>query len=499
MSTDVLELDDLEVRRDLARQNEIKRRLLDMSRDFGIKFYRPFPKQDAFHRAGKNRLRMMRSGNRFGKSTLGCAEDCAWLMGERVWYPEGDFARREGIPQRPAKGLVITTDWDKVDEIWTGTEGEGGKIWRMLPKGFVKRTKRNHAGVIDTVECENGSTLRFDTVKSFLQNKQSAESSDWDFIHIDEPCPELMWKAASRGLMDRNGKAWFTLTPLSEFWINDLFFPQNPKDKRESVWAEMGNTRDNPHLPPEAIAEYEASLSTDERECRIKGIPLELSGLVYKEFNRDTHILKTLPAGWEAWDQPPLDHTIYAAIDPHPKTPHAVLFVAVGPHEVPIVYDEIFMQMTAHDLAQAVIHKLNGRNFVPVKCDPIAWISDPISGASMEREFHRAGLVVHKASKAREFGTLHMRSIFKAPRGIRFVPTVTYTLWELMRYCYDPNNNKFSDKDDHMMENMYRLFINNPCYTPFEASAPVAPIALDDVVIDPTKDDVVSAANLFDW
>jgi len=33
-----------------------------------------------------------------------------------------------------------------------------------------------------------------------------SESSDFDFVHVDEPCPEPMYKAAARGLIDRNGK-----------------------------------------------------------------------------------------------------------------------------------------------------------------------------------------------------------------------------------------------------------------------------------------------------
>lgn len=464
----------------LRRQLALRRRQLELAKDFGLLFYKPFPKQAAFHAAGDYRLRMMRSGNRFGKSTLGCAEDCGWLLGERMWLPESDPVRRLGIPQHPVKGLVITTDWDKVNEVWTSQEGQGvatGKLWRMLPRGSVRRARRNHSGAVDRVELERGSILSFDTVESFKKNPQGTESGDYDFIHIDEPCPEQMWKAASRGLMDRNGKAWFTLTPLSEFWINDLFFPQNPADRRASIWALVGNTRDNPYLTEAAIAEYEAGLSEDERTCRLEGIPLELSGLVYKEFQRETHVLETLPSGWKSWDNPPLDHTIYAAIDPHPRTPHAVMFIAVGPLGLPIVYDEIFLNMTSRDLAKAVLKKLEGRNYAPVKCDPIAWIEDPVTGASMQREFLAAGLAVHKASKAKEHGILHMRSVLKDPRGVRFVPTLYRTLWEISRYCYDKEN-KPVDKDDHMMENMYRLFINNPEFQDFTSSASINPIEL---------------------
>ena len=480
---------DTDTREVILEQIRIKERILELSKQVGIRFYNPFPKQVAFHAAADYKYRMMRSGNRFGKSTMGCAEDCAWLMGERVWIPQGNRLRKLGIPPHAVKGLVITTDWDKVDEVWTGTQGEGGKIWRMLPKGFVIKTKRNHSGCIETIECKNGSILRFDTVQSFLKNPQGAESSDWDFIHVDEPCSQEQWKAASRGLMDRNGKAWFTLTPLSEFWINDMFFPDELTNQRASIWAEVGNTRDNPYLTEEAIAEYEASLTEEERQCRLNGIPLELSGLIYKEFSREQHVLKELPIGWTAWNKPPRDWTRYVAIDPHPRTPHAVLFMAVDPFDNIYIYDEIFLNMSHRDLAAAVLMKLRHTSHAPVKCDPIAFIADPVTGASMESEFRKAGLIVHKASKAKEFGILHARGQWARKNYIRVAPTCTYFIWEISRYCFDPKNNKPVDRDDHMMENMYRLLINTPRYAEEEPSESVESIVLDDVTINPAEDD----------
>jgi hypothetical protein len=483
IESEVEVVDELQTALLLREMVQLQERQIELAREFGLCFYRPFEKQAKFHSAGWAKFRMMRSGNRFGKSTMGCAEDCAWLLGFRPWIPEGDPTRTIGIPSHGVKGLVITQDWDKVDEIWTSPET--GKLFKLLPRAAIKSKSKNHSGATDEVIVDyNGriSVIRFDTVESFKKNPGGAESSDWDFIHIDEPCPELMWKAVSRGLMDRDGKAWFTLTPLSEIWINDFFFPQKPEDKRPSVWSEIGNTRDNPYLTEAAIREYELSLTPEERECRLAGIPLELSGLVYKEFSYATHVLTTLPSDWPSWDRPPSSWSHYAAIDPHPRTPHAVLFIAVGPHGTPIIYDEIFLNMVSTDLAKAVLAKLEGRNYTPVKCDPMAWIEDPITGASLQRSFAEAGLVVHKASKAKEFGILNMRSVFKDPLGVRLVPTVYRTLWELSRYCYDKEN-KPVDRDDHMMECMYRIFINPPVFAPLESSAsiPDSPISHESI------------------
>lgn len=422
---------------------------------------------------------MFRAGNRTGKSTCAAAEDCAWLLGERPWYPKDDPARRSGIPQRPVKGLVITTDWDKVSEIWTGQEGQGGKIWKYLPKGFVKKVKRNHSGAIELIECENQSVLRFDTVESFKKNPQGSESSDWDFVNPDEPLPELMWKAVSRGLVDRGGKGWFTLTPLTEMWINDFFFPREGKP-RDTVWAVAATTRDNPYLSEADIKEFEAGLTDDEKQCRIEGLPLEMSGLVYKTFQPQKHVLAEVPKGWKDYFTPPLDYIVYVNIDPHPQTNHAALFTFVAPTGQKFISREIWTPVRdiatfSGQIQQFIAGYTRGR----VECDPIAWVDHPVTHRNMAMEFMATGLAVTKASKAKDFGVLRMNQEFSKPDNIYVNPFLPRFLFEINRYVFDKEN-KPIDKDDHMMECMYRTFINPPIwFDPSQVSYPIPDLVID--------------------
>ena len=454
-------VDLLLLRREQLRLAEQRHRMI---RNDGLPFYKPHPKQDSFHRAGgRYRRRMVRSGNRFGKSYMGCAEDCAWIRRERVWYSPQDPARVAGIPQHPIKLLTITTDWDKVDEIFTSQRGEGGKVWKFLPKdGFVKSTKRNHSGAIDTIECSNGSLWRFDTVKSWMANPQGSESSDWDAIHVDEPCPEKMFTAAARGLMDRQGSAWFTLTPIREFWINDYFFPSDTGGTaRDNVWSITGSTYDNTTLAPEAIKEFEETLSADEVQCRIHGIPLHLAGLIYKQFNWDLHVLSEPPKGWKSFWEPPLDWPIYYAIDPHPQTPHAVLFCTVTPHGQRIYFHDIFLHTSVEQLSQEILAMFKDRYIVWGKIDPLAYINDPITETNMAEEFAKYGIFPDKATKALAHGILRVQGELKKNQ-ILFCPTARRTLWEIQRYVWDEKENKPLDRDDHMMECLYRIELAEP-------------------------------------
>lgn len=446
----------------------LRRKRIQLIKQYGLAYYNPHGGQQSFHEAGlRFKRRMVQSGNRWGKSTAGCAEDVSWLLNERPWYPETSPYRRGGLPQHPVKLLTITTDWDKVDEIWTGQKGEGGKVWKFLPKDAVKSHSRNHSGAIDTIELKNGGLWRFDTVKSYMANPQGSESSDWDAIHVDEPCPEGMWKATSRGLMDRGGSAWFTLTPLREFWINDYFFPT--EGTRSDVWVLRGDTHDNTYLTADSIAAYEADLTPEERQCRIKGIPLHLSGLIYKDFKWDTHVLKDLPLGWELW-MPPMFWPIYVYIDPHPQTPHAVLFATVTPQGRRVYFHDIFDHCSIKDLAKQILSFLKGRQIVWCKMDPLGFINDPITETNMASELSDYGVHAEKATKALAQGILNVQGNLKERQAdgqpaLYFSPTCRRTLWEIQRYCWDEKDNKPInkpiDKDDHMMENLYRAELSD--------------------------------------
>jgi hypothetical protein len=482
----------LERKRSLLAQREI------LKQTYGLCFYHPHVHQDSFHRAGAFKHRLWESGNRGGKSTGGVAEDCGFLIGERPWYPQIDPARKLGIPDHPVKGLVITTDWDKVDEIFTSQRGTEGKLWSMLPRGIVRSTRRNHSGAIELVECTTGSTLRFSTVKSWMTNPQGEESADYDFIHIDEPCPEGQYKANARGLIDRNGKDWFTLTPLTEPWIHDFFYPDRRSKEVLSIqglrWANRTTTYDNPYLSKESIKDYEDTLSEDEKQCRMLGVPLELAGLVFKEFSWETHVLQAVPQGWSGYNDPPLSYTIYFAIDPHPQTPHHVLFLAVAPTGEYFLYDELYVHCTIEELSEKINARMSAKvkdsngtsRMVPRFCirqiaDPSIFLTFPVLNAksgkhlTMADEFAEHGIYLSKGSKARDHAILETQRVLRSSTlngaaQINVNPGLTETLFEFGHWCWDTRANKPRDERDHAMENLGRLLLEEPRWMSPDAS-----------------------------
>lgn len=474
----------------LMRQElELLRAKVALQKNFGLLYYKPHKKQVMFHAAAHFRFRLGRCGNRFGKSDMGVSEDLAFALGERPWIPEGDPMRYHGIPKHSTKGLVVVADDDKVDEIFTGDGKKGhiGKIWKKIPRDMVIGTpKRSSSGTITSLRVKSlygESVIDFDTRAAYKNNPMGAESSDYDWAHIDEPIEEGHWKAILRGLTDRKGKAWFTCTLIEQPWINDMFFNKDidmqrqemfsysdPRTGRPIMWVMTGSIYDNPYLPQEEIDDFVNSLTEEERACRISGLPMYLSGLVYKEFSRDIHVMKELPPGWEAWHLPPLDYTIHYSIDPHPRTPNAVLFAAVSPQGKAYIYDEIWTSdNTAKYLATHIKAKTVGRKVWTRIMDPSAFILDKRFNTRFADDLLKEGLPgIEPAPKDLQRGVCAVQQALKTPGFINVSPLCKTFLWEINRYAWADKNgvpvNKPVDKNDHMMENFYRLVVSGLNY-----------------------------------
>lgn len=472
------------------RELTLTKREIELRRENALTFYEPHPKQSIFHDSAIFHRRYARTGNRFGKSEMGAAEDIAFALGYRPWIEEGNPLRTLGIPSHPTKGLIITTDWDKSTSVFTSEEQgvNKGKLFKYLPaKAYLGHT-RNHSGAIDCIRVRHisggTSLIRLDTVKSFKQNPLGQESDSWDWIHIDEPIPEPMWKANARGLVDRRGKAWFTCTPLTEPWIDAKFSPDTDDLSHDfdegfssgNYWMMTGSMDDNPHNSPQAIADFMAELTEEERECRRTGIPSAYSGIVYKEFSFDEHVSREAPVGWTNWATPPPNFTRRFAIDYHPRKPHHVLFIATSPVGRQYVYAEVFLSCLMSELVLEIKTVLQGEPTVPGLIDPLADTPNRVTDITPLEEVLRLGLPVLPATKDPFNGILAVKALLKekdrAGRRMLVVnPGCRRFLYEISRgFIWDGDTNKPVKKDDDAMENFYRLCLQGLSYIEHETS-----------------------------
>ena len=101
---------------------------------------------------------------------------------------------------------------------------------------------------------------------------------------------------------------------------------QNAEDRVKSKCPSCGKIVG--FIPKAGIDEYLKTLDPEEREAREKGIWKHLSGLVYKELDREVHLYEDFPIP-KRWMK-------IEAIDPHDARATCWLFGAVSPEEIEI-------------------------------------------------------------------------------------------------------------------------------------------------------------------
>lgn len=119
----------------------------------------------------------------------------------------------------------------------------------------------------------------------------------FDFIVLDEVAHYRNfwenWQEVIRPtLTDRKGEALFISTPKGFNHFYDLYNLQNKDSDFKSFHF---TTYDNPHIPSEEVDKAKLELTEDRFAQEYLADFRKTEGLVYKEFNRDRHVVVDLP------------------------------------------------------------------------------------------------------------------------------------------------------------------------------------------------------------
>lgn len=138
-----------------------------------------------------------------------------------------------------------------------------------------------------------------------------------------------MWIAVRRGLLDRGGRAWFTLTPLNCPWIyNELY------RKADGLATSIHTITlpDNPYISDKEKQAFINSLHPDEIEARVYGKFSHLLGSIFPEFRRDVHVVQP--------HSPPEGCPIFMVMDPHDRRPSYIMWAYVDARDRIVIFDE---------------------------------------------------------------------------------------------------------------------------------------------------------------
>lgn len=351
--------------------------------------------------------------------------------------------------------------------------------------------------------------FQFDLM-TYDQDVKEFESVDLGWFWCDEPPPELIYKALISRLR-RGGIGFITATPLmGSAWMYDSIFT-NPKAGQRAVVEAMIEDNCKEHgvrgiLNHSDILRMISEYTTEDRQARIFGKFQHLIGLVLKGFKPEIHVIKPFQLNEK-------DFSTIQLYDQHPRNPEAVMWVATRKDGVKFVVNEIYQKFESIAEFAARVKKIDAEyRIVERFADPSTW-ADIQPTKTMEQGLWRTvgqqladdhNLIYQPASKQRTHGIALIQDAldfqvtevngakqFTKPPMIYFFDTCKRTIWEAQHWQYnewsgksqekkDPSE-KPQDKDDHMMENLGRAFLNDTGFVPYYEliSTPMRKVDLD--------------------
>lgn len=416
--------------------------------------YKPnSPVHQEFHESTKIG-RLLRGGNRSGKSTAGIVES--------IWRATGQHPYQK-THEVPIRGRIVTVDKDAgVEQIvkpllaqWTPPS--------ELVNGSWEDSWQNRGSVM---KFRNGSTI---DVKTHQQEVESFAGVPLHFVHFDEECPSAIFQECRLRLIDYNGCWYMTMTPVEgQDWIFDRFIVTASKNV-ELFEVDIDS---NPHLSSEALRILNEDLTDDEKAVRQKGLFVPKGGLVIKEFDFNRHVIKAhgpIPRSW----------AIYVSIDHGLNNPTAVLWHAVSPNSDVVTFKEHYkskMLIREHVEIIKQINAANGREPTMYMGDPSMAQKEGITGSSPLLEYRRLGIPLIQ-SKRNVSGRIDKMNDYLQYDKWHITEECPNTIKEFRGYSFkiftspkiaDRNNlrEEPNKKNDHAMDSCGYFFNFMPFITP---------------------------------
>jgi phage terminase large subunit-like protein len=269
--------DELNLRLSLLK-SEKERRLTEDK----LSFYEPYPKQLAFHAAGKTkRERLFLAGNQAnGKSFCSAMEAALHATG---LYDSLSFEWPGYRFDRPTHGWCCgasnTVLRDTIQKLLLGNVGEFGT--GAIPKSHLigTTTARGVAELIDTIRVRHVSGgVSTIALKSYEAGRDHLQGSTLDWASCDEQVDDSVYSEIMTRSMLAQGPVWTVFTPL--MGVDSLVrrFMYEPSDSRALITATID---DSPMFDEEQKKVIIEGWPEHERECRARGVPTVGIGKIF--------------------------------------------------------------------------------------------------------------------------------------------------------------------------------------------------------------------------
>jgi phage terminase large subunit-like protein len=276
-----------------------------------LAYYRPYPKQSAFHAAGaKHRERLLMAGNQLGKTLAGAMETAihatgrypAWWQGKRFDKPTVSWVA----------GTTGETVRDTVQRMLIGRPGQEGTA--AIPKDAVGELvpARGIPDLLDSIRVRHESgAISTIGLKSYLRGRESFQGETLDFLWFDEePPPDVYFEALTRTNVSQ-GPIWLTFTPLTGVSTVVKRYLMEPSPDRHVTTMTIDDVG---HFSEKERTQIIDSYPEHEREARTRGVPTMGSGRIFPTSEENLLVDPfDIPTHWLRWGGCDFGWTHYAA------------------------------------------------------------------------------------------------------------------------------------------------------------------------------------------
>lgn len=419
-------------------------------------------------------ISVISAGNGVGKTAAGSNIVTNICYGKQnEWF---DYPIFNNFPF-PKHGRIVSNT-KTIEETIVGGQKE---LERWLPEGRYTAIK---GGKTYNSKFTTDTGFAFD-VMTYEQDVQEFESKTLGWVWFDEPPPRAIFKATV-ARMRRGGIIFITDTPLmNAAWMYDEIITKPEPGQRDFVEADI---EDNciEHgvrgiLEHSNIEKMIAEYDEDEREARIHGRFQHLVGRVFKKFNPKVHVIKPFTIKKS-------DFVVWEHLDQHTRNPDAVVWIAVDRKGTKFIINELYGSYTTGELATKINKKSEDYRIERRLMDPSGFVENQHEENPTESTFaaklYALGLDYEPATKNRTAADRRIKDAidYEERGGEIVVAPELYvfdickrTIYEFEHLQWDDFTGKAAerkdprekpmDKDDHMLEGIGRILIQEPEFT----------------------------------
>ena len=432
------------------------------------RYYEPTGKIEEFlgkAYGGKYFVTLLSAANGIGK-TFSMANSLAHL----IWGVNNKWF------QQP-----LMKEWKYPKRIRICSHGENVKaivdtLKEVFPKGKYT-TNKNGRNFDSYFKTNNGWQI---WIMTYDQDPMQFEGISLGLVWQDEPPPQVIHKANISRLR-LGGICIITATPLTgSAWMYDEIIsnPDNEKGSRAYVEADVESACKQHgvrgFLEHDQILKMVEQYDDEDKQARIYGKFQHLTGLIFKNFSRRIHVIPPFEINER-------DFTVYEELDPHPRNPDAVVWVAVDRKGTKYLVDEMYESGTTEEIAERIKRKASQYRVHARRMDPWAFSADQHTEKSLATRLSEYGLNYLPSSKKRALSDRRISEAFNyveaggqvvKPPELYVFDTCQRAIWEIERYRWDEWTGKAKekhndkpkpvDKDDHLIEGLGRALFQEP-------------------------------------